>query len=59
LKFKIFNEFSDIKRKDNVSGVGIENVVKRLHILYPDSKISIEKSAVYFTVFIHLKSLYR
>ena len=59
LTFKIVNEFSDIKRKDNVSGVGIENVEKRLQILYPYSKISIKKSEVYFTVFIHLKGLYR
>lgn len=59
LTFKIVNEFSDIKRKDNVSGVGIENVEKRLRILYPYSKISIKKSEVHFTVFIHLKGLYR
>jgi two-component system LytT family sensor kinase len=57
LKFKIINDFSGEKRKDTVSGVGVENVKKRLSILYPNAKIAIQNSGNKFSVFIHLKGL--
>ena len=57
LKFDIINEFSHDKRKDSVSGVGVENVKKRLSILYPNAKMSILKTDGLFKVFIHLKDL--
>tara|TARA_B110000211_G_C14080279_1_gene554168 strand:+ start:897 stop:1901 length:1005 start_codon:yes stop_codon:yes gene_type:complete len=57
LKFRIINQFTDGKRKDSVSGVGVENVQKRLRILYPDAKIAIKNSGGFFNVFIHLKGL--
>lgn len=57
LKFRIINQFTDSKRKDSVSGVGVGNVQKRLRILYPDAKIAIKNSGGLFNVFIHLKGL--
>jgi two-component system, LytTR family, sensor kinase len=39
LQFKIQNTFADNDRKDHVGGIGLENVRKRLALLYPDKHV--------------------
>lgn len=55
LDFMVRNKFNqEEKGKDNTSGIGLANVQRRLHLLYPDShKLTINKTKEYFTV--HLK----
>ena len=55
--FKIENSVSEIPmQKDAVGGIGIENVKRRLAILYPEShKLSIDESDTVFKIQLDLK----
>ncbi|WP_228455314.1 sensor histidine kinase [Chryseobacterium sp. Tr-659] len=59
LTFYIENSYSDIisyKKKDNVGGIGLQNVKKRLNLQYPDSHdLKIESGDQIFRITLTLK----
>lgn len=57
LKFMVMNTISNLESSDqNVTGIGLSNVKRRLILLYPDShKLLIEKTDDVFKVIVNIK----
>lgn len=57
IHFLIDNEISSTLRKDNVGGIGVENIKKRLNIIYPTKHtLNVSKSNTLFHVSLILKT---
>lgn len=54
LQFSVINDKSIAKQKDEVSGVGIQNVKKRIKLLYPQHQFEIKETHTSFSIYLSI-----